>query len=205
MAPDLTSSSARWMARASSAGVVRPRNLEAARKPGHHAWEFLSMNRESLSFWRTVWAVAFGQILAGVLLIGVSLLLFFGCAGARLCRYDAGVIGCFRYGDPREHERGGNGPETRPTHRRVWRTISPPSQPGNYSYSWSWSCKCSRPPWLRWLRVDRQPQEVSYDSATPRTTEREGSRSYSCGDVARRRNADGIQHSRPARMAFPYA
>lgn len=40
-----------------------------------------------LSFWGTVWAVAFGQILAGVLLITVSFFLFFGvlalgCAAA---------------------------------------------------------------------------------------------------------------------------
>lgn len=40
-----------------------------------------------LSFWSTVWAVAFGQILAGVLLIAFSFLMFFGllalgCAAA---------------------------------------------------------------------------------------------------------------------------
>lgn len=45
------------------------------------------MSREPLSFWNTVWAVAFGQILAGVLLIAVSFLFFFGvlalgCAAA---------------------------------------------------------------------------------------------------------------------------
>ena len=36
------------------------------------------MSREPLSFWNTVWAVAFGQVLAGVLLIVLSFLLFFG-------------------------------------------------------------------------------------------------------------------------------
>ncbi len=45
------------------------------------------MTKQPLSFWETVWAVAFGQILAGVLLIAVSFLIFFGvlalgCAAA---------------------------------------------------------------------------------------------------------------------------
>lgn len=45
------------------------------------------MSKEPLSFWNTVWAVAFGQILAGILLVAVSFLLFFGvlslgCAAA---------------------------------------------------------------------------------------------------------------------------
>ncbi len=36
------------------------------------------MTREPLSFWRTVWAVALGQILAGVLLFTLFLALAFG-------------------------------------------------------------------------------------------------------------------------------